>query len=120
LNTALSAAIPAAPNQPRAAIATPPQRARAGGRPWGEPTPTSKSKPRSLAIDSTSAPSSDWRHHAMSPHTPGGGRPLRQPPPQQSPFWPSLDDPPLPGLSATKAKLATPKPKGAWASRSKA
>jgi hypothetical protein len=115
LNTAVSPAVRAAPIQSRATFVTPQK--GAAGRPWGKPAPAATSKP--LAIDSATGPSSDWRQHTMSPHTPGSGRPLRQPP-QEQPFWPSLDDPALPSMSATKAKLAPPKPKGVWASRPKA
>lgn len=112
----------------RNAMPTPPRaapRSRPGGNPWGNPAPP---PPPSNGVGAS--PSSDWRHHAMSPRTPLGGRPLRKTPPQKQPvlppqqppqqqFWPSLDDPPLPSgkTLGSKAPGGAPKLQGAWAGR---
>ena len=106
----------------RTAVQQPPvaPRPRPGGSPWGNSTPPPPPPPPPPADGLGASPSSDWRHHAMSPRTPYGGRPLRQPetqPPPQKQVWPSLDDPALPSKNGGKPQAAAPKLQGAWAGR---
>ena len=67
----------------------------------------------------SASPSSDWRHHSMSPRTTSGGRPLHRPHTEQTPkqFWPSLNEPPLPSKASSQPQSTRPKLQGAWAKR---
>ena len=85
-----------------------------GGNPWGKQPP----RP-SPSSQGSASPTSDWRHHSMSPRKTGGGRPLHRPHTEQTPkqFWPSLNEPPLSSKASIQPKSARPKLQGAWAKR---
>ena len=103
---------------------------QSGATPVSRPTPPIRRPPKPSAIvpsESPTAPSSDWRSHTMSPHSPRNVRRVKNVD-DDAPSWPSLQGhqplpamaphPPLPA-KAPSAPPAESKLKGAWASRSK-
>jgi hypothetical protein len=97
---------------------------------WGrqvQPPPPPPPLPSFNVYDGS--PSSDWRHHTMSPRTPSSsgnsGRSIRKTPMgqnSQQQFWPSLSsDPPLPNKTSNKPKSSGEgtKLQGVWVNRKK-